>query len=103
MTFCQNLIILLRMMKVQEFTKRVGINLEDLAKKLGVKPSAVYAWSAGKRTPTYDMCVKLMECGMTVEELFGKPYLSSVAETHQAFEDRIESVMKRMFAKIGKI
>ena len=49
------------------------------------------------------MCVKLLQLGMTVEELFGKPYLSSVAETHQAFEDRIESVMKRMFAKIGKI
>ena len=41
--------------------------------------------------------------GMTVEELFGKPYLSSVREGHQDFEDRVEGVMKRMFAKIGKI
>lgn len=92
------------MMKVNEFIKRVGIkSLEELAGQVGAKPSTVYAWSSGSRTPTYDMCVKLLDLGMTVEELFGKPYLSSVRDGHQDFEDRVEGVMKRMFAKIGNI
>lgn len=91
-------------MKLQEFTKRAGFKrLEDLAAAIGAKKSTVYAWSAGTRTPTYEMCVKLLEAGMTVEELFDKPYISSVAESHQKFESQIEGVMKRMFAKIGEL
>lgn len=91
-------------MNLKEFTKRAGIkSLEDLAEMIGAKKPTVYAWSAGKRTPTFEMCVKLLEAGMTVEELFGKPYLSSVKESHQEFENKIESAMKRVFEKIGKI
>lgn len=91
-------------MELKEFVKRVGIkSLEDLADMIGAKKPTVYAWSAGTRTPTYEMCVKLLEAGMTVEELFGKPYISSVKETHQEFESQIENAMKRVFAKIGKI
>lgn len=91
-------------MKIQEFTKRVGFKkLEDLADAIGAKKSTVYAWSAGTRTPTYEMCVKLLEAGMTVEELFDKPYISSVESAHQEFETQVENVMKRMFVKIGKI
>lgn len=65
------------MVNVQEFIDRVGIKShEELAEKIGATKSAVSSWSAGVRTPTYDMCVKLLELGMTVKELFGKPYPS---------------------------
>ena len=73
------------MVNIQGFIDRVGIaDHFELAAKLGVKKSTVDSWSSGARTPTYDVCVKLLDLGMTVEELFGRPY-------------------RRMFAKIGKI
>lgn len=91
------------MMKVQEFIERMGFDgHEDLAKRIGVKKGTVSSWSAGDRTPTYDMCVKLLELGMTVEELFGKPYLSSIGKAHEEFDDKVEGALKRMFAKMGK-
>ena len=90
---------------LKSYLNRTGFSKADLCRKLGLdaKSSLLSSYEKGRSDPSYDMCVKLLQLGMTVEELFGKPYLSSVAETHQAFEDRIESVMKRMFAKIGKI
>lgn len=91
------------MVKVQDFINRVGIaDHHELALKLGTKKSRVDSWSAGSRTPTYDMCVKLLELGMTVEELFGKPYLSSVGKSHEMLDIKVEDALKRAFAKIGK-
>ena len=70
-------IIFIPMMDINGFIKRMGIDgHEGLAKKLGTTKKAVDSWSAGVRTPTYDMCVKLFELGMTVKELFGKAYPS---------------------------
>lgn len=92
------------MVNVQGFIDRVGIaDHFELAAKLGVKKSTVDSWSSGARTPTYDVCVKLLDLGMTVEELFGKPYQSSVSKTHEAFDHEVEDALRRMFAKIGKI
>ena len=90
------------MVNIQGFIDRVGIaDHTALAAKLGTKKSTVDSWSAGSRTPTYDMCVKMLELGMTVEELFGKPYLSSVSKAHEALDSKVEDALKRMFAKIG--
>ena len=33
--------------------QRRGLEVEDLAKKLNVKPDAVNAWEAGERRPTF--------------------------------------------------
>lgn len=95
---------ILGMVKVQEFINRVGIaDHFELAAKIGVKKSTVDSWSSGSRTPTYDVCVKLLELGMTVEELFGKPYLPSVGKAHETLDNKVEDALKRMFAKIGNI
>lgn len=76
------------MVNIKEFIRRAGLKgQDDLAERLGVKTSAVSAWSSGKRTPTYEMCERLLELGMTVEELFGKPYQSSA---------KVEGNMDRM-------
>lgn len=91
-------------MNLKEFKKRTGIkSLKDLADMIGEKRSTVYAWSAGKRTPTFEMCAKLLDAGMTVEELFGKPYLSSVKASHREFETKVENAMKMVLETIGKI
>ena len=91
------------MVNVKEFTARVGISREELADKIGVKPATVYSWTSKGRTPTYDVCVKLLELGMTVEELFGKAYQSSVRKTHEEFDAAVAASLKRMFAKIGDL
>ena len=91
------------MVNVKEFTARVGISQEELADTIGVKPATVYSWTSKNRTPTYDVCVKLLELGMTVEELFGKAYQSSVRKTHEEFDAAVAASLKRMFAKIGNI
>ena len=68
------------MVRIYEFLKRTGIgDRDDLARRLGVSRKAVDSWSSGGRNPTYDMCIQLMELGMTVEELFGYPYPSTAA------------------------
>lgn len=92
------------MVNVQEFIKRVGIaDHDELAQKLGIKKGTVDSWSSGSRNPTYEVCVKLLDLGMTVDELFGKAYQSSVQKTHEEFDAAVEASLKRMFAKIGKI
>ena len=92
------------MVKVQEFIKRVGMaDHDELAQKLGIKKGTVDAWSSGSRCPTYEVCVKLLDMGMTVEELFGKAYQSSVQKTHEEFDAAVAASLQRVFAKIGKL
>lgn len=92
------------MIKIQEFIKREKIaDHEELAMKIGVSKRAVDSWSSGARTPTYEACQKLLELGMTVEELFGKPYRSSVLSAESAFERKSDFFFKKLFDKIDKI
>lgn len=90
------------MVNVQEFIDRVGIKgHEELAEKLGVKKSAVSAWSAGVRTPTYDMCVKLLELGMTVKELFGKAYPSGAENPVIDLDAVSKYALRQLVDKLG--
>lgn len=91
------------MVNVKEFIARIGIAQDELAKRLGLKPSTVYSWTSKGTTPTYDVCVKLLEMGMTVEELFGKPYLSSISATHEELDAAVAASLKRLVAKMGDI
>jgi DNA-binding XRE family transcriptional regulator len=43
----------------------------DLAKSLDITPANVNRWAKGEGVPSYELCVKLLEQGMTTEELFG--------------------------------
>lgn len=90
------------MVRIYEFLKRTGIgDRDELAKRLGVSRKAVDSWSSGGRNPTYDMCIQLMELGMTVEELFGYPYPSSASprgdmdETVKAIVAGLKEELKR--------
>ena len=56
---------------VKKFLKRVRMTQYDLAEKLGCNQSLVAVWCTGKGVPTYDKICKLIDLGMTAEELFG--------------------------------
>lgn len=67
--------------KIKEFINRVGIkSQEDLARRLGVGKGTVSMWAKGKRYPTHQTEAELLEMGMTIEELFGKAYPSTVRD-----------------------
>ena len=91
------------MIRIKDFIKRAGIpNQAELARMLGVSNNTVSMWATGRRTPTFDICRQLLEMGMTVEELFGKPYRSSAA-TRSEMDEQVAESLRRLVANIGKI
>lgn len=90
------------MVNIQQFIDRVGIRShEELAEKVGATKSAVSSWSAGVRYPTYEKCVALLELGMTVEELFGKPYPSTSRNTTLELDEDAKDALRRLFRNVG--
>ena len=59
---------------MKSYLNRTGFSKADLCRKLGLdaKSSLLSSYEKGRSDPSYDMCVKLLQLGMTVEELFGK-------------------------------
>ena len=89
------------MVNVQNFIDRVGIRShEELAEKIGATKSAVSSWSAGVRTPTYEKCLALLELGMTVEELFGKPYPSTAKRTTLELDEESRDALRRLLRNV---
>lgn len=73
---------------IKEFLAREGEKLgirtqEDLARELGVSGQTVSNWVKGKKFPTHETEFRLLQMGMTVEELFGYPYPSSADALRQ--------------------
>lgn len=79
-------------LRIKEFLAREGARLgirtqEELASALGVSDQTVSNWAKGKTFPVHQTEFRLLEMGMTVEELFGKAYRSST---------KVEGQMDRM-------
>lgn len=53
----------------------------DLAKSLDTTPANVNRWAKGEGVPSYELCVKLLEQGMTTEELFDLTLPKQVSES----------------------
>ena len=73
---------------IKEFLAREGEKLgirkqEDLARELGVSGQTVSNWVKGKKFPTHETEFRLLQMGITVEELFGYPYPSSADALRQ--------------------
>ena len=64
------------MFDVSKFIDRKGWTIKDLASRLFDKGgvSRVGMWSTGDSNPRYSAILKLIELGVTAEELFGQPY-----------------------------
>lgn len=89
--------------RIKEFIDRVGIkSQEELARKLNVSNNTISNWAKGKRFPTHETEFQLLEMGMTVEELFGKPYPSSAdaigrkSSMWDVMEDSLQNMILEM-------
>lgn len=89
--------------RVKDFTKRKGITQEELAKKLGVSNNTVTNWAKGKRFPARKTERALLEMGMTVEELFNKPYPSSVINMESELQRKANYLANALLANIDKL
>lgn len=89
------------MVKIQEFMERIGIrNQTALADKLGLTQSAISAWNAGTRSPTYETCIDLLKMGMTISELFGDDVGAIVSDGSKVDDDGFDSRVKKSLLRI---
>lgn len=78
------------MIDVDSFKDRLGITKSELARRLGLdsKSNTLSLYAKGKSFPTYEMCCKLLDMGMTIEELFGPDIAAKVVVTKNALQER---------------
>lgn len=55
-----------------KFSFRSHLKLREVAEKTGASTSLVGNWNSGKAVPSYEKIAKLIEIGMTAQELFGE-------------------------------
>lgn len=91
------------MIRIKEFTKRIGISQEELAKALGVSSNTVSMWANGKRYPTHLAGKAMLDMGMTTEELYGKPYPSSVDSAENDMRRKCTYLANALIANMDKI
>jgi hypothetical protein len=90
----------------EKFLARTKRTKADLLRDLDLDPksSLISAYVSGRAMPSYEMCVKLLDCGMTVEELFG-PEIWAQAKAQALMEsgdmDRLSDVQCRRIVEIG--
>lgn len=58
-------------MDLENFLKIHGMKQSDLAKALGTSAQNVSKWVSGEGVPSFEFCKKLLELGVSVEDLFG--------------------------------
>lgn len=95
-------------LKIKEFLERAGGRLgirtqEELASVLGFSDQTVSNWVKGKTFPTHETEFRLLQMGMTTEELFGQPFPSSAEQARNDFERKSNFFMNRLFEKIEKM
>lgn len=77
---------------------RLHMNQAELAKELETSPANVNKWVKKEGVPSYELCCKLLELGMTIEELFGISYPNEPLSDCD-FEEKVISVIMKKLAK----
>lgn len=80
-------------MNILNFLRNSGMSQSDLAKKLGVTSQNVNRWVNNKGTPSYEICKKLLELGMLVDDLFDIDYKSM--HDHDTYSSAIAQEKKK--------
>lgn len=67
-------------MDIEKFLHRPGLSARELGESLQMDPSNFSNWKKGKSKPSYSVCLKLIEMGMTISELFGDEVWSKIKQ-----------------------
>jgi len=54
------------------FLQRKRLKHREVAEQIGASMGLIGSWASNKALPSYEKMAKLIECGMTAKELFGK-------------------------------
>lgn len=71
-------------MDILKFLNRTNRSQSDLARELGIDSSSVNNWIRGKNTPKYELCVRLLDMGIDIDELFSSAVWERVKADHAA-------------------
>lgn len=86
-------------MKLHNFLKAMDWSQTELAEKLGTSMPNVNKWVKGSGVPSYEFCKKLLELGMSVEDLFDienyEPVKVKSEYTKDDFMARFKEAMKQ--------
>lgn len=90
---------------LKSYLNRTGFSKADLCRKLGLdaKSSLLSSYEKGRSDPSYDMCVKLLQLGMTVEELFGVNYMPLDNSNEQNPIKITDADLSRAFLRAAEI
>lgn len=84
-------------MNIERFLKIRGWNQTELAREIGTSSQNINKWATGKGVPSYEFCRKLIEAGMSVEDLFGvdeyAPFQESKPFSMDEFNERFARAM----------
>jgi transcriptional regulator with XRE-family HTH domain len=87
---------------LRHFLNRRNITLDDLAKEIGCKRSALGMVANGSARPTYDKCKALLKAGMTISELFGDDVVVSHNDVSQASPQDMAEFVRRGLLELAK-
>lgn len=92
---------------IRKFRERMNFRSQnDLANALGVIQANVSSWESGRSYPGFKIIIKLLQLGITVEELFGVTYKNAKEENilpEKDFEKRVINVMNKIFTGKMKV
>ena len=70
----------------QKFTFRTNKKQREVAAEIGVSPGLVGNWGSKRAVPSYANILKLIEIGMTADELFGPELAKKLKENDPKVE-----------------
>lgn len=73
----------------QSFAARKRVKQREIADKCGVSLGLVGMWASGKSKPSYETILKLIDCGISAEELFGKEYAEKLFSNSNAVQSNL--------------
>lgn len=86
---------------IDAFLRRTGMDGVKLQEKLGVSSGLLSQYKAGRSNPSYSMLCKLLEEGMTIQEMFG-PEILKYCQLQPVSKDRTKELSREECLDIVK-
>jgi len=109
MLFLSLFFIIFPIMDMNSFLKRKNLKHKELAEKLECSQALIGSYAYNSAVPSYENAVKLLNMGMTIEELFGKEVADNVVVKLNApkynisSEDIKEAVIKEICDRLLRV